>query len=188
MGLLTIIIIAIGLAMDSFAVSIASGVILKKVKWNEGILIGFFMGGFQALMTFIGYMLGSSFKGYIEIWDHWIAFGLLLFLGGKMIIEGLKHESDRDFCPTKIAVLSLLALATSIDALAVGISFAFLLENVVPAAIIIGGITFAFSVAGVIIGARFSNFRKFRVEIIGGIILIGIGIKILIEHAVLHLA
>lgn len=174
--------------MDSFAVSIASGVILKDVKFRESLLIGFFMGGFQALMTGIGFLLGSSFKGYIESWDHWIAFGVLVLLGGKMIVEGLKHESERCFCPTKIAVLSLLALATSIDALAVGLSFAFLVDSVAQSASIIGGVAFLFSVIGVYLGAGFGTSRKLRVEIIGGIILIGIGTKILIEHAVLHLA
>ena len=188
MGLLTIIIIAIGLAMDSFAVSIASGVILKNGRWNHGILIGFFMGGFQALLTFVGYILGSMFKGHIEAWDHWIAFGLLSLIGGKMIIEGFKHESERNFNPTKLSVLTVLALATSVDALAVGLSFAFLINSITLPAIIIGVVTFLFSGFGVLIGAKFINSRKFRVEIIGGVILIAIGVKILIEHAVLNLA
>lgn len=174
--------------MDSFAVSIASGVILKKVKVNEALLIAFFMGGFQAMMTLLGFLLGTTFNEYIQAWDHWIAFILLSLLGGKMIYEGFKHESERNFCPTKLAILSLLALATSIDALAVGLSFSFLMLSAVRPSVIIGLVAFLFSFGGVILGARFKKARRFRVEIIGGIILILIGVKILVEHAVLGLA
>lgn len=188
MDLVTIGIIAIGLAMDSFAVSIASGVILKQVQFQDASLISLFMGGFQALMTIAGYLLGTSFNDSIQAWDHWIAFGLLFLLGGKMIIEGLKHESERDFCPTKLTVLSLLAFATSIDALAVGISFAFLTPAVLRPAVIIGIVTVVFSFVGVFLGANVKNSGKYKVEFIGGIILIGIGIKILLDHLVFCVA
>ncbi|MFB6317039.1 manganese efflux pump MntP family protein [Saccharicrinis sp. FJH54] len=186
MNLVTLIIIALGLSMDSFTVSVSCGVIHRKVILRDFLLTAFFMGLFQGGMTMIGYYLGLSFKEHIESLDHWIAFGLLFFLGLKMIYEGSKHEAKRNFCPSKLNVIIGLSIATSIDALAIGVSFAILLNSApINASTIIAVTTFFMSLIGIFMGARFSKSRKLPFEIIGGIILIGIGLKILLEHTVL---
>jgi manganese efflux pump family protein len=182
MGLLTIIFISLALAMDSFAVSVACGVIHKRVLIREFTLTALFMGTFQAAMTIIGYYLGIGFRQYIEQWDHWAAFLILGFLGIKMIVESFKEEEQRLFCPSKISVMTTLAFATSIDALAVGLSFALLMDNPFAPATIIGIVAFILSYVGIFLGANFSLNRKIPFEMIGGIALIIIGIKILVEH------
>ena len=187
MGLfLTLLLLGVGLAMDAFAVSICKGLAMKKVQWKQAALIGLFFGGFQALMPFIGWLLGSQFEKYIKSIDHWIAFILLGIIGGKMLVEAIKGEEDAEDCdcgkPLCIKELFVLAIATSIDALAVGITFAFLDYPVGQAVTIIGVTTFAISVAGVYIGNFFGEKYKKKAEIAGGIILIAIGVKILLEH------
>lgn len=184
MSILEIILIAIGLSMDSLAVSIAAGIIMDKFHVRYIFRIAFFMALFQGLMPLFGWLAGINFKSQIEAYDHWIAFGLLTFLGIKMIREGIssKEDDSASFDPTRIATLISLAFATSIDALAVGVSFAFLQIKVALPVIIIGLTTFIFSFAGASFGTKFGNKYNLPMEIIGGIILIGIGLKILLQH------
>lgn len=185
---ITLLLLGVGLAMDAFAVSICKGLAMKKAKWQHAAIIGLFFGGFQALMPFIGWLLGSQFEQYITKVDHWIAFGLLGFIGGKMLYEAIKEDEEEECCCCKdkekldIKELFVLAIATSIDALAVGITFAFLNYPVDKAVTVIGVTTFIISVAGVYIGNFFGARFKKKAEIAGGIILIGIGMKILLEH------
>ena len=182
MDLLSLFLLAVGLSMDAFAVSICKGLALKKIQFKHALIVGLWFGGFQALMPLIGYFLGAQFRDAIAAYDHWIAFGLLLLIGGNMIREALGGEdegADDDFGPRAMV---LLAVATSIDALAVGITFAFLEVSILPAAGLIGVTTFVISAAGTYIGAFFgSRFKKWA-ELAGGIILILIGLKILLEH------
>ena len=186
--IVTLLFRGVGLAMDAFAVSICKGLSMKKVKWQHGVVIGLFFGGFQALMPFIGWLLGSQFEQYITKVDHWIAFGLLGIIGGKMLFEAIKGDEEEECeCGKNIEKLDIkelfiLAIATSIDALAVGITFAFLKYPVGKAVTIIGVVTFVISVAGVYIGNFFGARFKKKAEIAGGIILVGIGVKILLEH------
>lgn len=187
MNNLEIWMLAVGLAMDCLAVSIASGIILKTIKWKSMLLMAFFFGFFQALMPFIGWLAASRFSHLIESIDHWIAFVLLLFLGGKMIIESFKEEDcKKDFDPSDLKVILALSVATSIDALAVGISFAFLgmktIDTILSPILIIGFVSFILSLAGLLFGIFFGCRHNLRVELWGGIILIFIGTKILIEH------
>ena len=186
---ITLLLMGVGLAMDAFAVSICKGLSMKKVKWQHAAIIGLFFGGFQALMPFIGWLLGSQFEQYITKVDHWIAFGLLSIIGGKMLYEAIKGDDEEEECGCckdnekfSIKELFVLAIATSIDALAVGITFAFLKYPVAKAVTIIGVTTFIISVAGVYIGNFFGARFKKKAEIAGGVILVGIGIKILLEH------
>ena len=187
--------IGIGLSMDAFAVSICKGLSMQKIDKKYTLCIGLFFGGFQALMPLTGYLLGSQFSGYIERFDHWIAFALLGFLGGKMIWESLREgHASKDTCscpkapegdtahPWSTRTTLCIALATSIDALAVGMTFAFLQVNIVSAITIIGCTTFVISIAGVYVGNVFGSRYKSRAELTGGIILILIGLKILLEH------
>ena len=187
---ITLFLMGVGLAMDAFAVSICKGLSMKKVKWQHATIIGLFFGGFQALMPFVGWLLGSQFEQYITKVDHWIAFGLLGIIGGKMLYEAIKGDeeegcsccNDKNADKLDLKELFILAIATSIDALAVGITFAFLKYPVVKAVIVIGVVTFIISMAGVYIGNFFGSRFKKKAEIAGGIILVGIGIKILLEH------
>lgn len=176
----------VGLAMDAFAVSICKGLGMTKVNKKQALIIGLFFGGFQALMPTIGWFLGTGFEHYIKSIDHWIAFGLLAYIGIKMIVEALKPERDGEVmekdAPLNIKEMFSLAIATSIDALAVGISFAFLNYPIASAAAIIGITTFVISIIGVCIGNFFGTRYKKKAEIVGGIILILIGLKILLEH------
>ncbi|MEG1839053.1 MAG: manganese efflux pump MntP family protein [Bacteroidaceae bacterium] len=179
--------LAIGLAMDCLAVSIASGIILKKADWRTMLTMSFFFGFFQAAMPFIGWLGANYFSQFIQDVDHWVAFALLLFLGGKMIIESFKDEDcKKDFDPSSLKVILALSIATSIDALAVGISFAFLGMNTVSSILspilIIGFVSFMLSLCGLLFGIFCGNRRNLRVELWGGIILVAIGTKILIEH------
>ncbi len=183
MDLISILLIGIGLAMDAFSVSVSDGIILKKPKVYEAGKIALFFGGFQFLMPCIGYLLGSAFARYIEECDHWIAFILLAFIGGKMIYEAVSEKDDEEIKnPLSIATLTVMAIATSIDALAVGVTFATMNVTVLWASSIIGVVTFFISAAGVYIGSKCGNLFGSKAEIVGGLVLCGIGIKILIEH------
>ena len=181
MGLLELFLLAVGLSMDAFAVSVCKGLSTHKLSWKHYLLIGAWFGGFQALMPFLGYLLGSTFEHYITAFDHWVAFVLLLLIGGNMIKEsfGEAEKLNDDF---GFKTMLMLAVATSIDALAVGITFAFLQVRIVPAALLIGVTTFCLSALGIYIGNRFGARYKSRAELAGGIILILIGVKILLEH------
>ena len=179
------LLIGVGLAMDAFAVSICKGLCMKKVNKKQAFIIALFFGAFQALMPFIGWALGTQFEQYIVNFDHWIAFVLLVFIGGQMIKEALGEEEEI-VCPTEpkldLKELFMLAIATSIDALAVGVTFAFLRYPIVEAISIIGVVTFIICIAGVYIGNYFGTKYKKKAEMAGGIILILIGVKILLEH------
>lgn len=174
--------IAVALSMDAFAVAVASGFTIKKMRVHHALRMALFFGGFQAIMPIIGWTAGRTISGYISGFDHWIAFGLLSIAGAKMIYESFKLKEERTIDPRKLTILFALAIATSIDALAVGVSLSFLDVNVVEPAIIIGVITFLFSFAGVYIGKKFGHVFESKIEILGGVILIAIGVKILVEH------
>ena len=179
MGFWELFILAVGLSMDSFAVSVCKGLSLGKIKAKHMCLAGIWFGGFQALMPLVGYFLGSFFADVITKYSHWIAFALLAFLGAKMIKESFESEELDDNMGWK--TMLVLAVATSIDASAVGVTFAFLDVNILFAVIVIGVTTFAFSAAGVKIGSVFGKKYKSKAEIAGGIILILIGLKILLD-------
>ncbi len=181
-----IMIIALGLAMDAFAVSITSGFTIKILKIRYAFRIALFFGMFQALMPMIGWLAGYSLKDMITSYDHWIAFGLLSFIGGRMIYESFVPQSEGRPCdPMTIYRLLLLSIATSIDALAVGLTLSFLSVEIITPSLIIGMVTFILSFIGVFFGNRFGHFFESKIEMIGGIILMIIGIKILIEHVFL---
>lgn len=185
MGIVELLLIGVGLSMDAFAVSICKGLNMKKVNKVHCVIIALFFGGFQALMPLIGWVLGKQFETYITSVDHWIAFILLALIGGNMVKESReKEEEEVCQCESKLNIkeLFLLAIATSIDALAVGITFAFLKVNIIPAIAIIGVTTFAISAVGVFVGNIFGSKYKSKAELAGGIILILIGLKILLEH------
>lgn len=185
MGFTELFLIAIALSADAFAVSICKGLNMKKICYKNSTIIALFFGVFQALMPLIGWLIGSQFENYIVNYDHWIAFALLSFIGAKMLFEALKTKTDSDENANcfKISELFVLAIATSIDALAVGITFALLPDiNIVSSILVIGITTFVLSFIGVIIGNNFGSRYKKPSEIIGGIILISIGLKILLEH------
>lgn len=183
MKLITILAIAVGLAMDAFAVSITSGLTMKKHKVRYALRIALWFGAFQALMPVLGFMAGLTIRPWIEPVDHWIAFGLLAYVGGRMLREAF-HGDGEDRCmdPDDFLLLFTLSVATSIDALAVGLSLSLLNVNVLKPALIIGLVTFCMSFAGVQIGKRMGHFFERRAEMVGGIILIFIGIRILVEH------
>jgi putative Mn2+ efflux pump MntP len=180
--LIAILFIALGLAMDAFAVSITSGFTTKQLKVNHAFRLAAFFGLFQAIMPVIGWLAGFGLRDFISGIDHWIAFGLLSIIGVKMILESTKMSPDKKIDPLNIYVLLMLSIATSIDALAVGLTLSVLNISIITPAIIIGIITFLLSFIGVFIGDRFGHFFENKIEALGGLILIGIGIKILIEH------
>ncbi len=183
MDFITIFVIAVGLAMDAFAVSIASGVTLKCFQVKPAFRVAVFFGGFQALMPVLGWIAGSSFQKYIQAFDHWIAFGLLSFIGGKMIYESFVIKEAESKCdPNNLTTIFILAIATSIDALAVGLSFSVLRVQIITPVIIIGIVTFLLSLVGVYIGGKFGSLFENKIELIGGLVLISIGSKILVEH------
>ncbi len=183
MGLFSVILIAVGLAMDAFAVSVSSGLAIKELKLRHALKIAFFFGLFQAVMPVAGWLAGVGARGLISHVDHWIAFGLLTFIGGKMIWESFRLEPGDDRRdPLGIGWLLTLSVATSIDALAVGITFAFIDVTIITPVIIIGAVTFVLSFAGVIIGDKVGHIFESRIEIAGGLVLIAIGVKILLEH------
>jgi putative Mn2+ efflux pump MntP len=183
MQLLTIIIIAVGLAMDAFAVSIVSGSAYKQLKIKHAFRIAVFFGGFQAFMPLVGSLAGMSVKEYVADYDHWIAFVLLSAVGAKMIYESFKITSaEEKFNPENILVLLVLSVATSIDALVIGITLSFLQVSVAVAVVIIGLITFVLSSLGVLIGTKFGHFFENKIEAVGGLVLVALGVKILIQH------
>lgn len=181
MGLLELVLIAVGLAMDAFAVSVCKGLSMSKMEWKKAVIIGLYFGGFQALMPLIGYVLGVGFEDKIKSLDHWIAFILLVFIGINMIKEAFEtKEESNDKIDFKTMII--LAIATSIDALAVGVTFAFLNVNIMLAISLIGIITFIISMIGVKIGNVFGDKYETKAELAGGFILIFLGTKILLEH------
>ena len=183
MELITIIVIAVGLAMDAFVVSIVSGSAYKQLHVKHALRMALFFGAFQAFMPLIGSLAGLSLKDYIQDYDHWVAFALLAAVGGKMIYESFKIRSfGENSNPSNIFVLLVLSVATSIDALAIGITLSLITSSIALAVTIIGLITFSLSYAGVLIGRRFGHFFENRIEALGGLVLIGIGVKILCEH------
>jgi putative Mn2+ efflux pump MntP len=183
MQLITSLFLAFGLAMDAFAVSISSGITIKKPSMVNALKIAVFFGAFQALMPVIGWLAGLGLRELISRVDHWIAFGLLCLIGGRMIYESTKARSEKsNLNPLSISVLLLLSVATSIDALAAGVSLAFLEMSIIVPVIIIGTVTFVLSFAGVFVGDKSGHIFQNKAEFVGGLVLIGIGMKILIEH------
>lgn len=184
MGLIELICIAVGLSMDAFAVAICKGLSLRECTWQKQGIVGLYFGVFQAGMPLLGYLLGMQFKEMITSIDHWIAFVLLGIIGANMIKEGFSKEEISDEKTDRLSVKEMLglAVATSIDALAVGVTFAFLQVEIIPAVCIIGITTFILSAAGVKIGNIFGTRYKSKAEIAGGVILIFMGVKILVEH------
>ena len=182
MGLIELFLIAVGLSMDAFAVSVCKGLAMPKCTFKKAAIVGLWFGGFQALMPAIGYILGAQFQEAIASIDHWIAFVLLALIGGNMIHEALDNDEEEADASLDVKTMFLLAEATSIDALAIGITFAFLKVNIIPAVCFIGIVTFIISFAGVKIGNVFGARYKNKAEIVGGIILILLGLKILLEH------
>jgi putative Mn2+ efflux pump MntP len=176
--------IAVGLAMDALAVSIVSGSVFKELHIGHGLRMALSFGGFQALMPLLGWSAGKGLQQWISPFDHWIAFILLALIGGKMILEAFKIEKveKRPPDPSKLSILLILSIATSIDALAVGFTLSLVTEHIVQAVLLIGLITFLISYTGWEIGRRIGHFFEFKIEIAGGLILIAIGAKILIQH------
>lgn len=184
MGIFDLIVIAVGLSMDAFAVSICKGLSVRRIRPRHVMAVSMYFGGFQAFMPLIGYILGKQFESMITSIDHWIAFVLLAIIGGNMIREALSGEEEKLDDSFSIKTMLPLAVATSIDALAVGVTFAFLSVNIIPAVLLIGATTFALSAVGIKIGNVFGTKYKTKSEIAGGAILILLGIKILIEHLI----
>ena len=182
MDLIELFLIAVGLSMDAFAVSVCKGLAMPKCTFKKAAIVGLWFGGFQALMPAIGYILGAQFQEAIASIDHWIAFVLLALIGGNMIHEALDNDEEEADASLDVKPMFLLAVATSIDALAIGITFAFLKVNIIPAVCFIGIVTFIISFAGVKIGNVFGARYKNKAEIVGGVILIMLGLKILLEH------
>ena len=179
--------LGVGLSMDAFAVSVCKGLGMRKLNKKQALIIGLYFGGFQALMPFVGWLLGSQFQKYITSIDHWIAFILLGFIGGKMMIEAVREWNEEEVLDVMDAPIDhknmlVLAVATSIDALTVGITFAFLGTPIVEAITIIGITTMVISIAGVVVGNFFGSRYKSKAEFIGGLILVLLGLKILLEH------
>ena len=186
MVLIELVLIAVGLSMDAFAVSICKGLGMKRLDVKQAAIIAVFFGGFQGLMPVIGWALGTGFQSYITPVDHWIAFALLAFIGAKMLFDAFHddEEDSQELSSDRLAIkeVVLLAIATSIDALAVGITFAFLQVDIVVSVLLIGIITFALSFIGVAVGHQFGARFEKPASIVGGVVLILIGLKILLEH------
>ena len=182
MGLIELFLIAVGLSMDAFAVSVCKGLAMPKCTFKKAAIVGLWFGGFQALMPAIGYILGAQFQEAIASIDLWIAFVLLALIGVNMIHAALDNDEEEADASLYVKPMFLLAVATSIDALAIGITFAFLKVNIIPAVCFIGSVTFIISFAGVKIGNVFGVRYKNKAEIVGGVILILLGLKILLEH------
>ena len=183
MGFWELVVLAVGLSMDAFAVSICKGLALQRVSWKECCIAGAWFGGFQALMPLLGYLLGTQFEQFVTSVDHWIAFVLLGIIGGNMIREAVRGEDEDDAdCNLALPHVLLLAVATSIDAFAVGITFAFLKVDILSSIAIIGVTTFVLCFAAVYLGSKLGSLLKKYAGILGGVILILIGARILIEH------
>ena len=187
MGIWEVFVIGVGLAMDAFSVAVCKGLCMPKIDKKQTVIIALFFGGFQALMPFLGWLLGKQFESYITAVDHWIAFVLLLIIGGKMIFDVIKG-GDEEETECKLGIdfkeLFAMAIATSIDALAMGITFAFLQVNIVSAISVIGVTTFFLAIVGVLLGHKFGAKWKDKATLAGGIVLIVLGAKILIEHLI----
>lgn len=181
MGMLELFLIAVGLSMDAFAVSVCKGLSLGKINWKHMCIAGVWFGGFQGLMPLIGYFFGSLFADFITTFSHWIAFGLLLLIGGNMIKEALGKDEEEVDASMTVRSMFVLAIATSIDALAVGVSFACMQVQIVWAVLFIGVITFALSAVGVKVGSIFGAKYKSKAELAGGLVLVIIGVKILLD-------
>lgn len=181
MGLLTLLLIALGLCMDTFAISISCGMCMRKDRWRSALKVALIFGASQAVMPVLGWLAGTGLKHLISAVDHWIAFGLLSLIGGKMIYESFVL-TEKTIDPRKTRVLFVLALATSIDALAVGLSLALLDVAILRPAAVIGCVTFIVAFTGVFVGHKAGAALEKKAEVLGGLILIGIGIKILFEH------
>ncbi len=181
-----LVLIGVGLSMDAFAVALCKGLGMRRINYAHAAVIALFFGVFQAVMPLIGWVLGTQFARYITSVDHWIAFALLGYIGGKMIWDALHEAPETAPCAGEgrldLKELLMLAVATSIDALAVGITFAFLQVSILPAVATIGLITFSLSFAGVVVGNRFGTRFQKKAEIAGGVVLVLIGLKILLEH------
>ena len=182
MDIISLLLLAVGLSMDAFAVSVCKGLALKKVSLRHMCIVGAWFGGFQALMPSLGYLLGSRFEQYITAIDHWIAFVLLVLIGANMLREAFSKEEEQGNDSFSFRVMLPLAIATSIDALATGVTFAMMGVNIWIAIAITGLTTFVFSVAGVKIGNLFGSRYQSKAELVGGLILIAMGFKILVEH------
>ena len=183
MSLITILFIAVGLAMDAFAVSVASGVTIQRLRIRHALRIALFFGAFQAFMPVVGWLAGLGVREFIASVDHWVAFGLLSFIGAKMIYESRRFgPTEKETDPLNVYVLLVLSIATSIDALAVGLTLSFIASAIIVPVIIIGIVTFVLSFLGVYIGDHFGHFFERKIEVAGGIILISIGVNILIQH------
>jgi manganese efflux pump family protein len=183
MGIITILLIAFGLSFDTFAVSVSSGLILRRINFFNAMKIAFVLAFFQGLMPMIGWLIGSGLKKYMMAYDHWIAFILLSILGAKMIYESFQSEEERKpINPMRFAIMVSMAVATSIDALIVGLSFAFFELNIYFTVFLIGAVTFIVSMLGILFGKKAGESLGQRMEIVGGLILVAIGLKILIEH------
>lgn len=182
MGIVELLILAVGLSMDAFAVAVCKGLALKRTRPRQMAAVGLWFGGFQALMPVLGYFVGIRFAEYIESIDHWVAFVLLGVIGGNMVRESFSKEEEETDASLSFRKMLPMAVATSIDALAVGVSFAFLNVNIWLAAAFIGVVTFLLSGAGVKVGSLFGARYKSRAELCGGVILILLGLKILLEH------
>ena len=182
MGFWELAVLAVGLSMDAFAVSVCKGLALQRVSWKECCIAGAWFGGFQALMPLLGYLLGTQFEQFVTSVDHWIAFVLLGIIGGNMIREALSKDEDKLDGSLAFKTMLLLAVATSIDALATGVTFAMTETNIWLAISITGVTTFLFSAVGLKIGNLFGSKYKSKAELVGGIILVLMGIKILVEH------
>ena len=186
MSIVELFLIGVGLSMDAFAVAVCQGLCMPKLNLRQGGVIALYFGGFQALMPLIGWFLGSQFAGYIQSFDHWVAFVLLALIGGNMVREALSPEEEETSCAVNSKLdhkkLFMMAVATSIDALAIGVAFAFMDVLILPAVSLIGCTTFCLSLVGVGVGNFFGSRYKKRAELTGGIILILLGVKILLEH------
>lgn len=182
MTIFELFILAVGLSMDAFAVAVCKGLAIGRIQWKHVLIVGLWFGGFQALMPLIGYLLGSSFAEYIAAVDHWIAMILLVLIGANMVRESLDKDPEHVNPSLGYKTMLIMAIATSIDALAVGVTFAFLEVRILPAVTFIGVITFLLSALGVKIGSIFGTKYKIKAELAGGVILILLGIKILLEH------
>ena len=186
MSIVELFLIGVGLSMDAFAVAVCQGLCMPKLNLRQGGVIALYFGGFQALMPLIGWFLGSQFAGYIQSFDHWVAFVLLALIGGNMVREALSPEEEETSCAVNSTLdhkkLFMMAVATSIDALAIGVAFAFMDVLILPAVSLIGCTTFCLSLVGVVVGNFFGSRYKKRAELTGGIILILLGVKILLEH------
>jgi putative Mn2+ efflux pump MntP len=184
MEFLTITFLSLGLAADAFAVSLTSGFVIQHIKLNKALKIALFFGIFQGIMPLIGWLLGLTFRNFIAGFAHWIAFILLVFIGGKMIYESCQQEEEEKFNPLDSYTLLALAIATSIDALAAGLGLSVLKISILLACTLIGSITFGLSFCGVFIGHSFGDLFNKKIEVIGGLVLIGIGSKMLLEHLI----